>query len=81
MAWKTYQEDCPGCRPAMIDLKTGQPLPDDNPMMKIVLGLFSEASYGERQAFHNVTCNNSRRTKDLQCCRGLVARFQKAIDP
>jgi len=84
MSLKEYQEDCPGCRPVIIDFKTGQRLPDDDPKMVVLLKIWREASHREKVAFHNVTCNSSRRDLDVRLARELMHKFQhhvNEIDP
>lgn len=75
-----YQDDCVGCQPAMLDLETGQPLPLESPVMQAVLTVYGQAKRAEKVAFHNFTCNNSRRVADLVLVQGLMRRIQFALD-
>jgi hypothetical protein len=79
MSWDVFSDDCPGCRPAMVDLTTGQRIPEDAPMMKIVLGVWKRTTRDERLAFHRVTCQNSRTANDLLIVRNLSAEMQAAL--
>lgn len=45
-----FDDDCPGCRPAMLNVKTGRTYADDSPTMVIVNRLWRETSLAERQA-------------------------------
>lgn len=37
-----YDENCPGCQPALYDMKNKQPMPEDDPAMVVVLKAFKE---------------------------------------
>lgn len=78
MSWKEFEEDCPGCRPCIIDAKTGEKLPQDSDIMKAVNKIWETATQQEKQAFHNVTCNNSREAMDMALMKGIVDRIQAA---
>jgi len=47
--------------------------------MRIVNQVWSQTTLAERQAFHRVTCNNSRLPDDLRLTQGIVKRIQAAI--
>ena len=79
MSWTAHDDNCTGCRPAMMDAKTGRVLPDDAPEMKLLLDVWSKTTLEERQAYHNVTCNNSRESKDLNLAGAIIQRFQMAL--
>ena len=56
-----FCDSCPGCRPAMLDMKTGQPLPDDDPIMVAVNRAWdTQTSFAQRRAYIEVTLKNSR---------------------
>ena len=80
MSREQYQEDCPGCRPAMIDLKTGKRMSDDTPVMMAVNRVYAAASRAEKEAFHRVCCLNSRALDDLQLMAQLQQRIQRALE-
>ncbi len=75
MSWETYEDACPGCKPAMLNLATGARLPDDSPEMKLILAIFDKLTLPERQAWHRFTCMNSRASGDLE----VISRFQGQI--
>lgn len=79
MSIEHYDEDCPGCRPAMIDPETGQKLPAEHPAMRAILSVWDTATPDEKRAFHDVCCNNSRVAEDLGLVDGLRQRMQEAI--
>lgn len=76
MSRAEHDDDCPGCRPVMIDLQTGKVLPDHAPPMKHLLAVWSGTSMAERQAFHRVTCLNSRDFTDLVQVDKIRKRFE-----
>lgn len=80
MSYEKFQEDCPGCRPVMIDFATGVPLPDSHPIMQAILGAWNETTHDERAAFHRFTCLNSRDMTDLTLVHGINAKFKKATE-
>ncbi len=76
---KDHDDDCPGCRPAMMDLKTGKVLPPDHPMMKIANAVWAQTTLAERQAFHRATCNNSEAVEDVRALTDIGQRIEAAI--
>lgn len=80
MSWEKHEDDCPGCRPAMLDMKTGQVLPEDAPEMKAILGVWAETTPLQREAYHRVMCQNSRDEIDLGLLRQVQEKMQKALD-
>jgi hypothetical protein len=75
MSREQYNDSCPGCRPVLIDATTGQVFADDSPTMQAVKRAWNGTTVEERQAWHRVTCLNSRRIYDLN----VVARFSERI--
>lgn len=78
MSWEEYDPDCPGCRPAMLSVKTGEPVPEDDPMMVAVLAVWERASLAERQAWHRLICGRSEDPADLRPFHNLSARMRDA---
>lgn len=77
--WK-FDDNCKGCRPAMLDVQTHRVLPDDSPQMKCVLAVWAETTLDERKAFHRFTCLNSRKNRDVRIVQELQLRMQKALE-
>lgn len=75
MSKEKFDLNCPGCRPAIVDIQTGQVLPADHPAMMKANKVFNEASILEKQAWHAVTCLNSRSPLDLALCRQMTSRL------
>ena len=76
MSREVFDDNCPGCRPAIIDVKTGRVLPDSDPIMQKMLAIWANTTYSEREAFHRVMCLNSREPLDLFLVRGLTDKLQ-----
>lgn len=74
-----FCDDCPGCRPAMLDMKTQQPLSDDDPIMIAVNKIWdSNTTYAQRRAFIEVTLHNSRNTKDMSRTQEVMQKIEDA---
>jgi hypothetical protein len=79
MSLKYFEDDCPGCRPALLDMETKKPMPEDSPQMQAVLAVWDTTTPEERQAFHRFTCQNSRTPEDLKVINNLSARISAAL--
>jgi hypothetical protein len=76
MSLAKFDDECPGCRPAILDVKTGKVLPDEDPLMQKMLGIWQKTTLGEREAYHRVMCLNSRNRTDLFIVNGIIDRLQ-----
>ena len=79
MSRRIFDDNCPGCRPAIVDTRTGKVLPDSAPEMSAALAVWGRASPREREAFHAVCCLNSRDAADLGPAAALVERIKQAL--
>ena len=79
MSWEKFDDECPGCKPALIDLKTNKVKPDDSPEMIAIFSLWKETTLEERQAWHRACCSNSKDKEDRRIVNGLVGRIEKAL--
>jgi hypothetical protein len=79
MSLSRFDDECPGCRPAMVDVKTKRLFADDSVEMQIVNRLWSATTQEERQAWHRVTCQNSRAILDLSLAKGFADRIEAAF--
>lgn len=77
MSWTEFGDDCPGCKPAAINVETGAVEPDDSPIMVIINRVWAETTFEERQAFHRVTCLNSRVPWDVQTMGNIAKRIER----
>lgn len=80
MSREEFSDECQGCRPAMLDVKTGKVLPPDNPMMVAANNVWDhQTTLEERQAYHRVCCLNSRDPDDLHLAGAIVERLKAAL--
>lgn len=79
MSWEKHEDDCPGCRPAMMNLKTHEVLPDDSPEMVAILGVWSKTTLEQRQAWHRITCQGSKNPADHELVRPFIEESQAAM--
>lgn len=71
-----FCDHCPGCRPALIDLASGRPLPDDSPEMLRVNRIWDrQTTYAERKAFIQVTVHNCREPETVRLAQLLALKF------
>ena len=75
-----HDDNCPGCRPAMLDMQTGKPVPDDSPMMQVVLQVWEHTTSAEREAWHRFTCQNSRAQGDVAAAQNIASKIQRALE-
>lgn len=78
MSWQEFDDNCPGCRPCLIDAKTGEKLAQDSDIMRQVNKVWETATPQEKRAFHNVMCNNSREPMDMALATGLINKITEA---
>lgn len=75
-----FCDSCPGCRPAIIDRKTGTQLPPESPIMVAVNNIWDHhTTYEERKAFIEVTLHNSQAPTDLELASALVRKLESAM--
>jgi hypothetical protein len=75
MPMSLFSDECPGCRPAVMDDK-GTVLSDNHPLMQRINHAWLRTTLAQRQAFHRCTCLNSRDPLDL----ALVKAFLDSVD-
>lgn len=78
MSREHFDDDCPSCKPILLDIQTSQPLPDDNPIMVVVLAIWKAATPGERKAFHDICCMNPHDTQAQLLAKRLTDRMADA---
>lgn len=72
-----FCDECPGCRPGLLDIHTGKPLPQDKePMISILRMWRGQTSYAQRKAYVNVMVNNSRDESDIKLTMEVVNKIQ-----
>jgi hypothetical protein len=78
MSWEKHDDNCEGCRPAILDVKTGKKLPETHPLMQASLAVWANTTRLERVAYHRVMCGNSRDLTDILIVKGIMNRIRKA---
>lgn len=74
-----FCDHCPGCRPALIDLKTGKLMAQDSATMKAVNDIWNkQTTYDERKAFIAVTAHNSRKAEDVLLAQSVMTKIMAA---
>lgn len=74
-----FCDTCEGCRPAMLDLKTNRPMPQDHPTMKKINKVWdNDTTYEQRRAFIDVTLH-SRKTRVNMLLANQVMELIKAV--
>lgn len=76
---KEYDENCEGCQPAILNPKTGQRLPETDPVMRAVRAFWKTVPLALKQACHRVWVHNSRTTADLTAMEKVSQGMEKAI--
>lgn len=56
----------------IVDMATSKRLPEDHPVTIAVMALWDGLTEGQRQAWHAVTCLNSREPYDMLAVRRFV---------
>lgn len=80
MSVDKFNDDCPGCRPALLNPTTKEVYPDDHPAMKAVLRVWDhDSTRAEREAYHEVCCGNSRDPTVLATADALVKKITTAL--
>lgn len=76
MSFEKHDDECPGCRPVLLNHQTGVPLPEDSPQMQAVKSVWDQTTIAERQAFHRFCCQNSRTEEDTK----VVASISRSVE-
>lgn len=74
-----FCDNCSGCRPALLDMETQQPMSNDNPIMIEVNRVWdNETTYAQRRAFIEFTLHNSRNPSDVSRAQEVMQKIQEA---
>jgi hypothetical protein len=76
---KEYDDNCPGCQPAIADAKTGRKIPDDDPIMIAVRAFWKTVPMEQKRAYQRVMCHNSRTEEDLSAVATVGQGMQEAM--
>ena len=80
MSWQKFDDECPGCKPALLDLQTGQVKPDDSQEMVAIFGVWKNTTLEERQAWHRVCCQQSPTRDDIRFADEFALRVKAALE-
>ena len=80
MSREEFDDNCPDCKPTLIDVRTGAPMSKDSPEMRAIEEIWKTLTRDEKLAFHRFTCLNDYHEKNLAVIRRIVARIQAAGD-
>ena len=80
MSFEKFEDECAGCVPAILDVKTGKPLGPDAPAMQAVMAAWKSTTRQDREAFHRVMCQHSRADDDLKVVATLVSAIQSSTN-
>ncbi len=79
MSRQTFNDECPGCKPILIDPSTHKPYPDNHPMMIVLGRVWQETTREQREAYHRVCCNNSETPEDVAVATEIAEIFRQEI--
>jgi hypothetical protein len=79
-----FCDSCDGCRPAILNIKTGKPLSREDPVMVAVDKMWDEeTTFAQRRAYIEVTLKNSRQPRDMELAMevfGMIKNKMKEMD-
>lgn len=76
-----FDPKCPGCRPCILDVKTGMPLNQSDPVMIAVNNVWDSAPYEEQEAFYKVTALNDHSYNNMALVGKLNVKMAIAMEP
>lgn len=75
-----FDPNCEDCKPALLDIKTGRPLPKTDPMVVTATEIWEALSLEDKKALNRVWVHNSRDAHDMQTCARYAKAVQKAME-
>lgn len=79
MSLKVFDDNCPGCKPVILDKDTLKPFPADSPPMVAINRVWAKTTLEEREAFHKFTCLNSRAPSVMGLVLPLIQRMEDEL--
>ena len=76
----TFDPDCPGCQPVIVDPTTGQVLPRHHPAMLAALALWKDLPFDQQEALHRVWVQNSRDPADMAVMQAYGEALQNRME-
>lgn len=80
MSREAFDDECPGCRPALVDPRTGEKYADSSPPMVALNAVWAATPVETRRAFHRVTCLDSLAFMDIEAASNLMVSFKHALN-
>lgn len=80
MSRNKFDDNCRGCRPAIMNADTGEVYADGSPEMKMAMAAWELSTLREREAFHRFTCLNSRKALDVRLAMRITDRIAKGLE-
>ena len=74
MSKQHFDDDCPGCRPIIIDAATGK---TNAAMTERAIKIWRSGTVAEREAFHRFTCLNARDPEAIAAMQKIQTELQK----
>lgn len=78
MTKEFFDENCKGCQPILINVRTGLPYHQRSPVGRAVLHTWQKFSHDEKLTFHRVTCLGSTSPADIEIMADLSYRIGRA---
>ena len=75
MSLKKFDDNCPGCKPVVIDVKTKRPVAPDSPLGKAIEAVWVETTLYERECFHNFCCLNDLSEENYRVMTNISRRI------
>lgn len=79
MSREHFDDNCEGCRPALLNAKTGLAEPADSPLMQAVMRVWGTTAVEERLAWHSFTCGNDQSPAVMRYVVPLMERMKAAV--
>lgn len=74
MPCEKFDPSCPDCRPVLLDVKTGRPLPKSDPAAAAMDRAWDAAPYEQQEAFWLCTVRSSKDPRLLELVRQLMLK-------
>lgn len=77
MSWKEFDDNCDGCKPAVVDPDTFKL---NEQATAVARKVFETCTREQRAAFHRFCCQNERDPVTASLAKELTQKIQKAFD-
>ena len=80
MTCEKFDPNCPGCRPAIMDPRTGRALPKDDPIVVTINEVWDAAPREEQEACWRIWVKNGREYEDMKLAAAFMSRVQAKLN-